>query len=120
MADRVRFELTKPVKVLRISSAVPSTTRPPVRGALKYWGWRQIASAGHKSPRPAQWRDGDTAESPENRRGGGGPGAVARLGCAGRRCAILRPASTAACGRDVRRSHGFAGAAARLRSGGAE
>jgi hypothetical protein len=32
LADRVRFELTKPVKVLRISSAVPSTTRPPVRG----------------------------------------------------------------------------------------
>src|SRR5665213_4585532 len=31
MADRVGFEPTIPVKVLRISSAVPSTARPPVR-----------------------------------------------------------------------------------------
>ena len=33
LADRVGFEPTIPVKVLRISSAVPSTTRPPVRVA---------------------------------------------------------------------------------------
>src|SRR3954447_2057595 len=31
MADGVRFELTVPLQVRRISSAVPSTTRPPVR-----------------------------------------------------------------------------------------
>jgi hypothetical protein len=32
VADRVGFEPTNPVKGLRISSAVPSTARPPVRG----------------------------------------------------------------------------------------
>src|SRR4051812_15606964 len=31
MADRVGFEPTVPLQVRRISSAVPSTTRPPVR-----------------------------------------------------------------------------------------
>jgi hypothetical protein len=38
VADGVRFELTVPLQVRRISSAVPSTTRPPVRhlqGAIK-------------------------------------------------------------------------------------
>lgn len=32
MADRVGFEPTIPLQVCRISSAVPSTARPPVRG----------------------------------------------------------------------------------------
>ena len=34
MADRVGFEPTIPLQVCRISSAVPSTARPPVRRAL--------------------------------------------------------------------------------------
>ena len=41
MADRVGFEPTIPVKVLRISSAVPSTTRPPVRFGPDYLTSRQ-------------------------------------------------------------------------------
>src|ERR1019366_7469039 len=39
LADRVGFEPTEPLQARRISSAVPSTTRPPVR-RRRYWsGW---------------------------------------------------------------------------------
>src|ERR1700744_2569210 len=52
LADRVGFEPTNPVKGLRISSAVPSTARPPVRLADQIL--KPVAS-GKGRCKPAAW-----------------------------------------------------------------
>ena len=41
VTDRVRFELTKRLPVLRFSRPVPSATRPPVQAAVKAIGRRE-------------------------------------------------------------------------------
>jgi hypothetical protein len=64
MADRVGFEPTNPVKGLRISSAVPSTARPPVRlvdqilkppssGKAVAIGFQTWTAVGRRMPAPA-------------------------------------------------------------------
>src|SRR4051812_10170447 len=66
LADGVRFELTVPLQVRRISSAVPSTTRPPVRRsslihhmvAKRRGNYRMELPCARPSLRP----DGDKSE----------------------------------------------------------
>ena len=47
LADRVGFEPTEPLQARRISSAVPSTTRPPVRRRRYLSGQLMASSFGH-------------------------------------------------------------------------
>src|SRR6185437_4423215 len=74
LSDRVGFEPTIPVKVLRISSAVPSTTRPPVRVAApllnlnpdgKNLHFRPSCGAVQSSP-PASQRMSNCASDDSN------------------------------------------------------
>ena len=48
MAERVGFEPTIPLRVCRISSAVPSTTRPPLRSGPGSRGYYPHSSTGRR------------------------------------------------------------------------
>ena len=58
MAERVGFEPTVPVKVLRISSAVQSTTLPPLRARIRP-GWQPVDGFRAKRGRDIAMKNGE-------------------------------------------------------------